>query len=106
MGGLQQESYCWGKVLCFRLDFPLWWAQAHWVCFGAPRAPPLRVGAQQQIKVYLKLSGGNSRTKSGSLPDLVRELPGAARSTVVFKRISQAKIKSLCRIDHQMSAFA
>ena len=88
LGGLQQESCCWGKVICFRLYFPLWWAQAHWVCFGAPRAPPLRAGAQQQIKVHLKSPGRQ-------LPDQVREpprpCPGAPRGCTEHCRVQASQ---------------
>ena len=77
-----------GKELCFRLDFPLWWALAHWVCFGAPRAPPLRAGAQQQIKVHLKSPGRQ-------LPDQVREpprpCPGAPRGCTEHCRVQASQ---------------
>lgn len=102
LGGLQQESYCWGKVICFRLYFPLWWAQAHWVCFGAPRAPPLRAGAQQQIKVHLKSPGRQ-------LPDQVREpprpCPGAPRGCTEHCRVQASQPgKDQISVPHRSSS--
>ena len=72
-----------------------------WVCFGAPRAPPLRAGAQQQIKVHLKSPGRQ-------LPDQVREpprpCPGAPRGCTEHCRVqaSQPGKDQIC-VPHRSS---